>query len=148
VELTRQDWVRRQRDKLLRTRLLSAFEMNGETMSRYLDILERQPCRHIFAYPSAIYLLCLHARKQGRNLRQLGIRVVFVTSEVLYPFQRDVIAETLNCPVANGYGGRDSGFIAHECPQGGMHIIADAVIAEVVNAAGHPVPTGEPGEIV
>jgi phenylacetate-CoA ligase len=148
VELTRQDWVRRQRDKLLRTRLLSAFEMNDETMSRYLDIMERRPCRQIFAYPSAIYLLCLHARKQGRNLRQLGIRVVFVTSEVLYSFQRDLIAETLNCPVANGYGGRDSGFIAHECPSGGMHIMADTVITEVVNAAGLPVPIGEPGEIV
>ena len=28
----------------------------------------------------------------------------------------------LPCPVANGYGGRDAGFIAHECPSGGMHI--------------------------
>jgi phenylacetate-CoA ligase len=148
VELTRQDWVRRQRDKLLRTTLLSAFEMNDETMSRYLDILEARPCRHIFAYPSAIYLLCLQARKQGRNMRRLGIRVVFVTSEVLYPFQRELIVDTLNCPVANGYGGRDSGFIAHECPQGGMHIMTDAVIAEVVDTSGRPVPAGEPGQIV
>jgi phenylacetate-CoA ligase len=140
--------MRRQRDKLLRTKLLSAFEMNDETMSRYLDILEQRPCRHIFAYPSAIYLLCLQARKQGRSMRRLGIRVVFVTSEMLYPFQRELIVDTLNCPVANGYGGRDSGFIAHECPQGGMHILADAVIAEVVDSAGRPVPAGEPGKIV
>jgi phenylacetate-CoA ligase len=148
LELTRQDWVRRQRDKLLRTTLLSAFEMKDETMSRYLDILEQQTFRQIFAYPSAIYLLCLHARKQGRNLRRLGIKVVFVTGEVLFVHQRDLISEVLNCPVANGYGGRDSGCIAHECPQGGMHVMADATIVEIVDSEGRPVPPGEAGEIV
>jgi phenylacetate-CoA ligase len=148
AELTRQDWIRRQRDRLLRTRLLSAFEMNDETMSRYLDILEQRRCRQIFAYPSAIYLLCLHARKHGRNLRGLGVRVVFVTGEVLFDYQRALISEILNCPVANGYGGRDSGFIAHECPQGGMHVLADAVILEILDPEGKPARPGEPGEVV
>jgi phenylacetate-CoA ligase len=148
VELTRQDWVRRRRDQLLRSTLLSAFEMNDETMSVYLDTLEQQPCRQIFGYPSAIYLLCLHARKQGRNLRRLGIKVAFVTGEVLFGYQRELISEILNCPVADGYGGRDSGFIAHECPQGGMHVMADAVIVEIVDSKGSLVPPGEPGEVV
>jgi phenylacetate-CoA ligase len=148
LELTRQDWIRSLRDRLLSSQLLSAYEMNDSTMSVYLDIIERQRFRQIFAYPSAIYLLCLHARKQGRNLRRLGIKVVFVTSEVLYPHQRDLISETFNCPVANGYGGRDSGFIAHECPQGGMHLLADTIITEIVDSRGRQVQPGETGEIV
>jgi len=148
VELTRQDWVRGMRDRLLATRLLSAFEMNDATMSRYLDVLESGAWRQLFGYPSAIYLLCLHARKTGRDLRRVGIRVAFVTGEVLLPHQRQLIEATLNCSVANGYGGRDSGFIAHECPQGGMHLIADAVITEIVAADGRPAAVGEPGEIV
>lgn len=148
VELTRQDAFRNLRDRIFATRLLSAFEMNETTMSQYLDVLESGNFRQIFAYPSAIYLLCLHARKQGRNLRRLGIKAVFVTGEVLFPYQRDVISETLNCPVANGYGGRDSGFLAHECPQGGMHVMADAVILEIVDPEGRPLPAGEAGEIV
>jgi phenylacetate-CoA ligase len=148
VELTHQDWLRSVRDKFLATRLLSAFEMNEATMSRYLDILESSGCGQIFAYPSAIYMLCLLAKKQERNLRGLGIKVVFVTSEVLLPYQRDLISETLNCPVSNGYGGRESGYIANECPHGGMHIMADAIILEVVDSEGRPVPIGEAGEIV
>jgi phenylacetate-CoA ligase len=148
VELTRQDWLRGVRDRFLSTRLLSAFEMNEETMSRYLDILAGRGCRQLFGYPSAIHLLCLQARKERRNLRRLGIQVVFVTGEVLYPHQRELIAETLNAPVANGYGGLDSGFIAHECPQGGMHVMADAVITEIVDSQGRPSPPGEAGEIV
>jgi phenylacetate-CoA ligase len=148
VEVKRQDSVRGIRDFFLRTRLLSAFELNAPTMSRYLDELERGNCRQLFGYPSALYLLCLHARKEGRNLRRLGLKVVFVTGEVLFPYQREVIVDTLNCPVANGYGGRDSALIAHECPQGGMHVLADALILELVDAQGRAVGPGEPGEIV
>jgi phenylacetate-CoA ligase len=122
--------------------------MNKATMSRYLDLLEEGRYRQIFSYPSAIYLLCRHASEEGRNLRRLGIQVVFVTSEVLFSYQRELISQTFNCPVANGYGGRDSGFIAHECPQGGMHLIADAMIVEIVDSRGNPLPPGETGEIV
>jgi len=148
LELNSQNRLRNLRDRMLRTRLLSAYEMNESTMSRYLDIIETSGCKQIFTYPSSIYLLCQHARKQRRNLRGLGIKVVFVTSEVLFPYQRSLISETFNCPVANGYGGRDSGFIAHECPQGGMHVMADAIIVEILDAQGKPVPPGQSGEIV
>jgi phenylacetate-CoA ligase len=117
-------------------------------MTQYLDLLERGGFRQLFGYPSALYLLCLHARKNGRNLRKAGIKVAFVTGEVLFDYQRELISDMLNCPVANGYGGRDSGFISHECPQGGMHIMADAVIVEVVDETGRPAGPGETGEIV
>jgi phenylacetate-CoA ligase len=148
IELTRQDWARKVRDWLMATRLLPAFDMTEAAMARYLDIMEQGHWEQIFGYPSSLYQLCLYARKQGRALRRAGIRVVFVTSEVLFPYQRELISEMLGCPVANGYGGRDSGFIAHECPQGGMHILTDAVIVEVVDPQGRPLPPGEPGEIV
>jgi phenylacetate-CoA ligase len=148
VEVTRQDRLRNLRDRILATRLLSAFEMNESVMSHYLDLLEKGDCRTIFAYPSSIYLLCQHARKTGRNLRRTGIKTVFVTGEILFQHQRELIADTLNCPVANGYGGRDSGFVCHECPQGGMHIMADATIVEILDPQGQPVPVGESGEIV
>jgi len=148
VELTRQDWVRSVRDRFLSTELLSAFEMSEAVMDRYLDIMLRKRCKHIFAYPSSIYLLCLHARKRQRDLRPIGTKVVFTTGEILWPHQREVITETLQCPVADGYGGRDSGFISHECPQGGMHILSDAILVEIVNGSGRPLPPGESGEIV
>jgi phenylacetate-CoA ligase len=78
----------------------------------------------------------------------LGIKVAFVTSERLYDEQRQQISKTFGCPVANGYGGRDAGFIAHECPAGGMHITAEDIIVEVLSAQGMPLPEGEAGEIV
>ena len=50
--------------------------------------------------------------------------------------------------VANGYGGRDAGFIAHECPEGGLHICAEDIVIELLGSNGKPVPDGELGEIV
>ena len=78
----------------------------------------------------------------------LGIQVAFVTSEKLYEHQREIITEVFGCPVANGYGGRDAGFIAHACPEGGMHITAEDIVVEIVDREGRALPPGESGEIV
>jgi phenylacetate-CoA ligase len=102
----------------------------------------------LFGYPSALSHIARHADTKGVRMNDLGIRVAFVTSERLYDEQRAQIAKTFGCPVANGYGGRDAGFIAHECPQGGMHITAEDIIVEIVNPDGAPLPPGHAGEIV
>jgi phenylacetate-CoA ligase len=78
----------------------------------------------------------------------LDIKVVFVTSERLYDHQREKIQTVFGCPVANGYGGRDAGFIAHQCTEGGMHITAEDIIVEIVDQEGKVLPKGEKGEIV
>jgi phenylacetate-CoA ligase len=148
IEVKRQDHVRKLRDRLFATELFSAFNMSEQVMSAYLDRLCTGRYRMIFGYPSSISLLCQHARRQNRDLRGIGIKAVFVTGEVLFPHQRDLIAETFGCAAANGYGGRESGFVAHECPSCGMHIMADAMIVEVLDADGRPAAPGEQGEIV
>jgi phenylacetate-CoA ligase len=81
-------------------------------------------------------------------MNDLGIRVAFVTAERLYDNQRETIARTFGCAVANGYGGRDAGFIAHECPDGGMHITAEDIVVEIVGPNGRVLPIGVAGEIV
>lgn len=148
VELNKQDRIRELRDWIFRTKLLSAFDMNEETMSAYLDFIRRFKPRHVFGYPSSISLLCNYARKKNIRLDDLGVKVVFCTAERLYDHQREVISEIFAAPVANGYGGRDAGFIAHECPQGRMHITDENVIVEFVDDLGKPVSVGEAGEMV
>ncbi|MCW8948633.1 MAG: phenylacetate--CoA ligase family protein, partial [Sedimenticola sp.] len=78
----------------------------------------------------------------------LGIKVAFVTSERLYDEQKKDIEKIFGCPTANGYGGRDAGFIAHQCPSGGMHITAEDIIVELIDSNGDVVPHGVPGEVV
>ncbi|MEO6562227.1 MAG: AMP-binding protein [Nitrosospira sp.] len=148
IELGAQDGVRALRDRLFRTRLLPAFEMSEQKLDRFLDEIRVMRPKMLYGYPSALSHIARHAKASGQHMDDLGIRVAFVTSERLYDEQRQQISETFACRVANGYGGRDAGFIAHECPQGSMHITAEDIIVEIVDQQGVPLPYGEAGEIV
>lgn len=148
LELGSQDRLKGLRDRLLRSRLLPAFAMSEANMDAFLDTVRRTRPRMLFGYPSALALLAGRARQRGLQMDALAIRVAFVTGERLYDEQRALIGEVFGCAVANGYGGRDAGFIAHECPAGGMHLCAEDIIVETVDAEARPTAPGEPGELV
>ena len=148
IELGAQDRLRLLRDLLMRTELLPAFEMSQARLDAFVERIRRRRPRMLFGYPSALSKIAQHAEARGVAMDDLGIRVAFVTSERLYDEQRERIARVFGCPVANGYGSRDAGFIAHECPSGGMHLTAEDVIVEIVDADGGVLPPGEAGEIV
>jgi phenylacetate-CoA ligase len=148
IELGTQDRVRRIRDTLMRTELLPAFEMSDAKLDQFVAAIRRRRPKMLFGYPSALSHIARHAEKRGVVMTDLGIRVAFVTSERLYDDQRATISRVFGCPVANGYGGRDAGFIAHECPHGGIHLTAEDIVVELVDSAGQPVPKGQAGEIV
>lgn len=148
IELNAQSRARSFRDKLLRTKLLPAFEMSEKKLSEFLHEIQSARPKMLFGYPSSLALLARHAESKNMRMDDLGIKVAFVTSERLYDDQRKQIELIFGCRVANGYGGRDAGFIAHECPSGGMHITAEDIIVEVVNEQGMPLPPGVSGEVV
>ncbi|AKH19711.1 phenylacetate--CoA ligase family protein [Sedimenticola thiotaurini] len=148
VELGAQDRIREIRDKLLRTELMPAFEMSDENLDRFVEKIRQSRPTMLFGYPSALSLIARHAKKHGVAMDNLGIKVAFVTSERLYEEQKKEIESIFGCPTANGYGGRDGGFIAHQCPAGNMHITAEDIIVEIVDSSGEPVPAGEAGEVV
>ncbi|MCR6667848.1 MAG: AMP-binding protein [Methyloversatilis sp.] len=148
IELGAQDRVRLLRDRLMRTRLLPAFEMSDAKVDGFIDEIRTLRPRMLFGYPSAFAHIARHAQRQGVRMDDLGIKVVFVTSERLYDHQRTLIEQSFGAPVANGYGGRDAGFIAHQCPSGSLHITAEDLIVEIVDREGRVLPPGESGEIV
>jgi phenylacetate-CoA ligase len=148
VELGAQDRLRRLRDSLMRSHLVPAFEMSAANLDRFVAEIRHYRPAMLFGYPSSLSLIAEHAQRRGQRLDDLGVRVVFVTSEKLYPEQRASIARAFSCPVANGYGARDAGFIAHECPSGKLHLSAEDIVVETVHPDGRATAAGEPGEIV
>ena len=148
IELGKQDRIKHWRDKLLRTQLLPAFEMSEAKLDQFIATIRAVKPRMLFGYPSALTHIAKHAQKRGVGMDDLGIKVAFVTSERLYDDQRATISQVFGCRVANGYGGRDAGFIAHECPAGGMHLTADDIVVEIVHEDGQVQAPGVAGEIV
>lgn len=148
IELGAQDKVRILRDKLFRSTLIPAFDVDESKLLGFIDRIKSIEPQMLFGYPSVFSLIAKVALSHNIDLTQLGIKVVFVTSERLYPYQREVIEKAFGAPVANGYGSRDAGFIAHQCPSGSMHISAEDLIVEIIDKDGNVVADGEKGEIV
>ncbi len=148
IELSAQDRVRMVRDTLMRTELMSAFATTEAGLDGHVERIRRRKPKMLFGYPTVLARIAAHAEDKGIRLDQLGIRVAFVTSECLYPSQREQIERVFGCPVANGYGGRDAGFIAHQCPAGKLHITSEDIVIEVLDPEGRQLPPGESGEIV
>ena len=149
IELGAQDRARIMRDLLFRSQLIPAFDLTEQKLLAFLQRIRDSKPKMLFGYPSVYHLLAKTAQTHGIAMDNLGINVVFVTSERLYPYQRELISKVFGAPVANGYGGRDAGFIAHECPAGGMHLSFEDIVVEIVDpASGEVLHAGQSGEIV
>ena len=142
IELTKQDYVRAFRDRLMNSRLLSAFDMGEESLAKYADAIDDYRPEKLYGYASAIFLLASYMNNAGRSPR-IPPKAVFTTAEPLFDFQRKTIEGVFQCPVSVEYGARDAGLIALQCPSGGLHIPAEGMIVEIAGAG-----TDGSGEIV
>lgn len=148
VELGSQDRVKQLRDLMIRSKLIPAFDISDTNAQQYIDAIADFRPKMLFGYPSTMALLAQYAIDNQIDVARLGVKVAFVTSERLYDEQREVIERAFSCPVANGYGGRDAGFLAHECPHGKLHLSEEDIVVEIVDDDGNRLANGETGNIV
>ncbi|MBK8266923.1 MAG: phenylacetate--CoA ligase family protein [Planctomycetes bacterium] len=121
--------------------------MTPRRMSVYLDHWERFDPVHVFGYPSSLARLLLFAEQNGRRMMTRSLRAAFVTGELFTPQDRRIIEEHLQVPVADGYGSREAGFIAHQCMEGRYHVTMESLIVELLDSRQQPVSIGESGEV-
>ena len=132
IEITRQDRVRQIRDWCLNSRLLSAFDMGEKALERHLAAIYRHRPAKIYGYASSLFLLAGFMERQ-QALPPPRLKAVFTTAEPLFDFQRKTIEAALDCPVGIEYGCRDGGLVALECPEGGLHILAEGMYVEILD---------------
>lgn len=148
VELNKTDRIKTIRDRLLNQLLLNAFEMSPEKMSDYLKAIQKFNPKCIYGYASSVALLARYAQQNGKHISLPDLKVVCTTGEPLYPEQRQVISEFFKVPVANEFGSRDAGFIAHANSHQQMLLLSESNILEVLDPDGNSVKPGELGEAV
>lgn len=148
MENSAQTRARAIRDRLTNHRLLNAFDMTPAAMTRYLDEIRRFDPVHLFGYPSSLARLARFAESTGRRMASPSLRAVFTSGEVLQPYDRQIIERQGHAPVADGYGSREGGFVAHQCPAGAYHVTMESHVVELLDADDRPVADGAAGEIV
>jgi phenylacetate-CoA ligase len=83
----------------------------------------------LYAFPSAAHRLA-RAVLEGDARPPAGLKVVVVTGEMFYAFQRREIEEAFGCPVAQEYGSGEVGSMAFQCGAGVLHVTAENVYLE------------------
>jgi phenylacetate-CoA ligase len=139
--------MKRLRDRLLNREVLSAFNMSQDAMARYAEKIRRSRGAYLYGYSSSLHVLAEYVLAHGIDLSAACIKTAITTSDMLYPFMRETIAKAFHCGVSTEYGSREGSFIAHQCPEGSLHVHSDRVWVEIL-CGGRPAQPGEPGEIV
>ncbi len=142
--------LRRAKDELIGSITIPTLGLSGDRLDAALERVRRLRPRHLFGYTSALVTFARHVRQRSGRAdggADLGVEVLFTTSEMLLPQDRALMEETFAARVADGYGSKEAGFLAHECPSGAMHARADTHVIEVVRD-GRVLGPGEEGEIV
>ncbi len=148
LEIGRQDRFKQMRDRMTNELLLEAFRLSPQTMSRYHQRMAGFDPVSIFGYPSSLTMFAEFCLSMNKPYRASSLKAVFVTGEVTDDRQREILGRYFGVPIVDGYGSRDGGFIAHQCPSGSMHVMDQNVILEILDGNGAEVAEGAVGEIV
>lgn len=97
-------------------------------------------------YPSNLAALVRGCVARGVSLP--GLRHVYCIGETLPPALRAEAAQVLGVRVTDCYSSQEVGSMAFECPDSALyHVMAEAVIVEVLDADGAPCGEGRTGRV-
>lgn len=109
--------------------------------------LKRQRPDYLLTFPNNLMALIRHFRERGeRPPPLLAARTV---SETVTPELRAACREFWNAAIQDSYSSQELGLIAIQCPESGLyHVMAEAVLVEVLADDGRPCRPGEIGRLV
>jgi phenylacetate-CoA ligase len=124
------------KDWALRWRRVPIDDEFDERAAEILEDVSTYGPAALYGYPSAVYrLACAHRARQRPSPSWRNLKVIVLTGEPVYAFQRQRIQAAFECPVAEEYGMGELGCVAFECPCGRLHVSAETVFLEVVPAS-------------
>ncbi len=129
-------WVRQARDNAWPAACaLSVLDPVHE----WVAALNRFQPGFLASYPTVLALL---AGEQVAGRLRIAPDMAWSGGERMAPATRAAIASAFGCPVVNEYGASECMSIAHGCEAGWLHVNADWVVLEPVDARYRPTPAG------
>jgi phenylacetate-CoA ligase len=124
---------------------INAYGIREDNVDEYVGMIDRKRPRVLVGYVAPLLVLARGMTARGRTLH--GVQSVITGAEALHEPERELLESGFGCPVFNTYGCREFMLLASECrPRGGLHVNADHLILQTVDARGGQV-RGSPGEV-
>lgn len=102
---------------------------------------------YMLVFPSNVDVMARLAAEEGMGIGNL--KVIQTIAETLTPESQARIEAAFGVPVKNTYSCTEAGYLASPCPEGhGLHVHAENIILEVLDADGSPCQPGQTGRVV
>lgn len=131
-----------------RAYIFSNFHMTAENVAEYARVMKAMRLPYLHSYPSAVIDF-------ARQMEHLGLepprfKVIFASSENLYPGQRQFIESFFGTRLFSWYGHTEDLILAGECEVSNhYHIFPEYGVAEVLKEDGSPAENeGDLGELI
>ena len=119
------------------------INLSGEEM---LAQLRAFGAGNLIIYPNALSALLDAAAERGEGLPDL--RKLRTIGEIVAPELRSRARRLLGVEIFDAYSSQEAGYIAIQCPESGLyHVMAEALVVEVLRPDGTPCGDGETGAV-
>jgi len=126
--------------------ILSAYDLNRKNIGQYAIALDKYQPEFINGFPSALETMVRYFKDNSIS-KPVHLKAIFTQSEMLYPWQRNLIENYFGCEIYDWYGMEERVVCASECEKhAGHHLFSEFSIVEFIKD-GKPV-VGEEGEII
>ena len=101
-------------DRFFNIYFASSFNLKSDTVSLYVESINKIQPRFLHGYPSTMYQLANLMKQKGLRLKHIP-RAVFCGSEKLFLYQRNLIENIFSCRVFSWYGHSEYLVLGGEC---------------------------------
>lgn len=129
-----------------RVLILQAKDMNAENVGDFARQIQDFHPVLIKGHPSTCYYMARYMA--DHDMKFTGIDATICNGETLVTAVRELIEDRFGCGVWDTYGSEGIETACQCSPRRMHHISAEAVVAEVVDAQGKPVPLGTEGRLI
>jgi phenylacetate-CoA ligase len=125
---------------------IDPFYFGPSEIKRQLEKLYEFEPDIIFGYASPVFFIAKYIKENG--LPQLRPKGIILTSEPVFPGQREILKEVFSSPIFVRYAARETGTMAMQCSDNqNLHVNVENTYIEIIKD-GQPAPPGQEGEIV
>jgi len=133
--------------RLQRLTKVDTMSVSEENLRQLVLLIRRIRPRVVFSYPSALALIAGYAKSAGLSCPLID--AMCVGGEELLPRQKDMLIAVFGGSPYVRYGSNELHEVAAQCEVcGGLHILAEDFVLEVVDDSEVPVAPGERGKFL
>jgi phenylacetate-CoA ligase len=110
------------------------FQLTDKIMNDFMLNMRKSKPEYIMGYSSLVYQFAQYLKDKQINGAPFTLKMIKVTAETLFDYQRELIEKIFQCPLAIEYGATEVGIISFECPRHGHHIASENVFVEEIGS--------------